>query len=152
MVETNRISQNILPDEAIVKKYYVKKRILARAKKRVRLLEIRTPPFESVCVRKGVRNLFLVFLLTCDRCRACADHCELRWWHAHHHSAGTGHLYQDHFKSFIIQRDEYLLTVCCYVERNAVRADLVERAVNWRRTSLWRHRGRPQKYLDRKGS
>ncbi|MCZ6622677.1 MAG: hypothetical protein O7B35_00355, partial [Deltaproteobacteria bacterium] len=121
-----------------MKKYYVKKRILARAKKRVRLLEIRTPPFESVCVRKGVRNLFLVFLLTCDRCRAFADHCELRWWHAHHHSAGTGHLYQDHFKSFIIQRDEYLLTVCCYVERNAVRADLVERAVNWRWTSLWR--------------
>jgi len=48
MVEANSISQNILLDEAIVKKYYVKKRTLARAKKRVRLLEIRTPTFESV--------------------------------------------------------------------------------------------------------
>jgi len=59
-------------------------------------------------------------------------------WHAHRHSAGSGHLYQGRFKSFIVQRDEYLLTVCCYVERNAVRADLVERAENWRWSSLWR--------------
>jgi putative transposase len=33
-------------------------------------------------------------------------------WHAHHHSAGTGPLYQGRFKSFPIQQDEHLLTVC----------------------------------------
>jgi putative transposase len=48
-------------------------------------------------------------------------------WHAHHRTAGTGHLYQGRYKSFPVQSDEHLLTVCCYVERNALRANLVER-------------------------
>jgi putative transposase len=59
-------------------------------------------------------------------------------WHAHHHSAGTGHLYQGRFKSFVVRADAYYLTVCRYVERNAVRANLVERAEDWRWGSLWR--------------
>jgi len=52
-------------------------------------------------------------------------------WHAHHHSAGTGPLYQGRFKSFPIQQDEHFLTVCRYVERNAVRANLVRSAQRW---------------------
>ena len=59
-------------------------------------------------------------------------------WHAHHHSAGTGHLYQGRFKSFVVQSDAYYLAVCRYVERNALRANLVERAEDWRWGSLWR--------------
>lgn len=59
-------------------------------------------------------------------------------WHAHHHSAGTGHLYQGRFKSFPVQDDEHFLTVCRYVERNALRAGLVARAEQWRWSSLWR--------------
>jgi len=43
-------------------------------------------------------------------------------WHAHHHTAGTGPLYQGRFKSFPIEEDEHYLTVCRYVERNALRA------------------------------
>jgi putative transposase len=43
-------------------------------------------------------------------------------WHAHRHTAGNGHLYQGRFKSFAIQADEHLLTVCRYVERNPLRA------------------------------
>jgi putative transposase len=58
-------------------------------------------------------------------------------WHAHHGSAGTGPLYQGRFKSFPIQRDEHLLAVCRYVERNALRAKRVERAELWRWGSLW---------------
>ena len=58
-------------------------------------------------------------------------------WHAHHHSAGTGHLYQGRFKSFPVQSDAHLYTVCRYVERNALRAGLVERAEQWRWGSLW---------------
>ena len=61
-------------------------------------------------------------------------------WHAHHHTAGTGPIYQGRFKSFPIQRDDHLLTVCRYVERNALRANLVERAEDWRWSSLWRRR------------
>ncbi len=51
-------------------------------------------------------------------------------WHAHHRTAGTGHLYQGRFKSFPVQADEHFLTVCRYVERNPVRADLVGRRRN----------------------
>ena len=49
-------------------------------------------------------------------------------WHAHHHTVGHGHLYQGRFKSFLVQQDAHLLAVCRYVERNALRAGLVERA------------------------
>ena len=58
-------------------------------------------------------------------------------WHAHHHSAGTGHLYQSRFKSFPIAQDGHFLRVCRYVERNPLRAGLVERAGAWRWGSLW---------------
>src|SRR5277367_3394373 len=57
-------------------------------------------------------------------------------WHAHHHTAGTGPLYQGRFKSFPIQQDEHFLTVCRYVERSARRANLVESARKWPRGSL----------------
>jgi putative transposase len=58
-------------------------------------------------------------------------------WHAHHHTTGTGPLYQGRFKSFPVQADEHLLTVCRYVERNPLRAGLVKRAEHWRWSSLW---------------
>ena len=59
-------------------------------------------------------------------------------WHAHRHSAGSGHVYQGRFKSFPIQDDGHFLTVCRYVERNALRAGLVERAEDWPWGSLYR--------------
>lgn len=59
-------------------------------------------------------------------------------WHAQHHSVGSGHVYQGRFKSFPVQADEHFLTVCRYVERNALRAKLVKRAENWEWSSLWR--------------
>ncbi|MBI4000619.1 MAG: transposase, partial [Nitrospira defluvii] len=70
----------------------------------------------------------------------------LRWitvthtqrWHAQHHTAGTGPVYQGRFKSFPVQTDAHFLTVARYVERNALRAKLVNRAEDWRWSSLWR--------------
>jgi putative transposase len=59
-------------------------------------------------------------------------------WHAHRASAGTGHLYQGRFKSFVVQDDVHFLTVCRYVEANALQASLVRRAEDWRWGSLWR--------------
>jgi putative transposase len=44
---------------------------------------------------------------------------------------GHGHLYQGRFKNFLIQTDRHLLTVIRYVEANALRAGLVERAEEW---------------------
>ena len=58
-------------------------------------------------------------------------------WHAAHRTAGTGPLYQGRFKSFPIQADDHLLTVLRYVERNPLRANLVQEAAAWRWGSLW---------------
>ena len=77
----------------------------------------------------------------------------LRWitvthtqrWHAHHHTAGTGPVYQGRFKSFPVQTDEHFLTVARYVERNALRAKLVPRAEDWQWSSLWRRGQRERK-------
>ena len=61
----------------------------------------------------------------------------VRRWHAHHHSAGTGPVYQGRFKSFPVQEDDHYFTVCRYVERNPLRANRVARAEHWRWSSLW---------------
>lgn len=59
-------------------------------------------------------------------------------WHAHYHNVGSGHLYQGRYKAFIIQKENYFLQAASYVERNAMRAGLVNRAQDWRWSSLWR--------------
>jgi len=65
-------------------------------------------------------------------------HTHTMRWHAHYHTEGTGHLYQGRFKTFPIEEDEYLLAVLRYVERNALQANLVEQAEDWKYCSLWR--------------
>ncbi|QEH31717.1 Transposase IS200 like protein [Aquisphaera giovannonii] len=52
----------------------------------------------------------------------------------HYHS--SGHVWQGRFKAFPIQEDEHLLRVIRYVERNALRAGLAERAEAWPWSSL----------------
>jgi putative transposase len=59
-------------------------------------------------------------------------------WHAHRRSTGLGHVYQGRFKSFPVEADEHFYTLARYVERNAARAGLVERAEKWRWGSLYR--------------
>ena len=59
----------------------------------------------------------------------------------------TGHIFQGRFKSFPIQNDRHLLTVMRYVERNPVRANLVDSALGWPWSSS-RWRGRPNDLLD----
>ena len=59
--------------------------------------------------------------------------------HAHRATAGTGHLYQGRFKSFVVQHDAHFLAVARYVEANALSGGLVRRAEDWRWGSLWRH-------------
>ncbi|MEO0477414.1 MAG: transposase [Planctomycetota bacterium] len=61
-------------------------------------------------------------------------------WHAHRGTTGSGHVYQGRFKSFPVADDPHFFTVCRYVERNALRANLVERAEDWRWGSLFRWR------------
>ncbi len=59
-------------------------------------------------------------------------------WHQEKNTKGTGHLYQGRYKSFIIEKDNHLLSVIRYIERNALRAKLVKKAENWKFCSLWR--------------
>ncbi len=51
---------------------------------------------------------------------------------------GYGHLYQGRFKSFPVESDDHFYSLVRYVERNALRAGLVERAEDWPWTSLYR--------------
>jgi hypothetical protein len=59
-------------------------------------------------------------------------------WNAHRQNEGNGHVYQGRFKSFLLDSDEHLWTVCRYGERNLMRAGLRDRAEQWRWSSLWR--------------
>jgi len=69
----------------------------------------------------------------------------VRRHHEHYHTRGGGHLYQGRFKSFPVQDDSHFLTLCRYVEANAVRAGLVREAEDWTWGGLWarRHGGKP---------
>jgi putative transposase len=65
----------------------------------------------------------------------------------HYHS--SGHVWQGRFKAFPIQKDEHLLTVLRYIERNPLRAGLVPTAEHWPWSSLHGlSRGRPLPVLD----
>ena len=55
----------------------------------------------------------------------------VRRWLTAHQQVGSGHLYQGRYKSFAVQDDDHLTTVDRYVQRNALRANLVARAEQW---------------------
>ena len=59
----------------------------------------------------------------------------------HRHYGTTGHVWQGRFQAFPVQDDDHLVTVLRYVERNALRAELVSRAEQWKWSSLprWQH-------------
>ena len=61
-----------------------------------------------------------------------------RNWQENRRRVGYGHLYQGRYKSFPIQGDNHFYQVVRYVERNPLRANLVDRADDWRWGSLWR--------------
>jgi len=75
-------------------------------------------------------------------------HTHAMRWHVAHKTVGCGHLYAGRFKSFPIQADEHFLTVCRYVERNALSAGVVDRAEAWRWSSLWVRRHGPAELKD----
>jgi len=57
-------------------------------------------------------------------------------WHVHRQSTGTGSVYQGRFKALPVQSDTHFLTLCRYVERNPLRARLVDEAQDWPWSSL----------------
>jgi len=58
-------------------------------------------------------------------------------WRRMHETVGRGAVYQGRFKAIAVQDDWHFWTMCRYVERNPVRAKLVDRAEEWRWGSAW---------------
>lgn len=54
----------------------------------------------------------------------------------HRLRGSSGRVWQGRFKAFPIQQDPHLLTVMRYVERNPVRANLVDSAIDWEWSSI----------------
>ena len=59
-----------------------------------------------------------------------------RRWQKHRHVVGEGHVYGGRYKSFPVADGPHFLTLARYIERNPLRANLVERAEQWRWSSL----------------
>jgi len=72
-------------------------------------------------------------------------HTHAMRWRVSRRTVGWGHLYQGRFKAFPIQTNRHFLTVCRYVQRNALTAGVVNRAEHWPWSSLWtRRQGSPE--------
>ncbi len=62
----------------------------------------------------------------------------------------VGHLYQDRFKSMIIQKDEYLFSCINYIELNPVRAGIIEQPDKYSWSSYYyRMSGKNSEIFDR---
>ena len=51
---------------------------------------------------------------------------------------GSGHLFQGRYKSFLVESNEYLMTLIKYVERNPIRAKLVQKCEDWQWGSAYK--------------
>ena len=58
----------------------------------------------------------------------------VRYYHKKNRT--SGHIWQGRYKSFIVEKESYYLTLIRYIEANALRAKLVRRAENWEYGSL----------------
>jgi REP-associated tyrosine transposase len=59
-------------------------------------------------------------------------------WKEYRGEVGEGHLYQGRYKCFAVENSHHFYDVARYVERNALRAGLVDVAQAWPWSSLWR--------------
>ena len=62
----------------------------------------------------------------------------------------VGHVFQGRFKAILVDRDDYLLAVCRYVDLNPVRASMVRAPGDWPWSSYRAHTGQaePPRWLD----
>lgn len=57
--------------------------------------------------------------------------------HAFLGTVGQGHIYQGPYRSNMVENSEHFFVLARYVERNALRAGLVQRVEDWRWSSFW---------------
>jgi putative transposase len=60
----------------------------------------------------------------------------VRRWVEHRRRVGYGSVYQGRYKSFVAEDDAHFTTVARYIERNPLRARIVQQAQDWRWSSL----------------
>jgi putative transposase len=83
-----------------------------------------------------------------SRCMHWVTTTHARRWQLSRGTDGQGAVYQGRFTAVPVCADEHFLWACRYVERNALRARLVERAEEWPWSSLWqRRRPNPPSWL-----
>lgn len=58
----------------------------------------------------------------------------VRNWQENRRRVGCGHLFRSRYKYFPVESDDHFYQVVRYMERNALRANLVARAEQWQ---LW---------------
>jgi len=63
----------------------------------------------------------------------CINLSYAQYFNFQYHS--TGHFWQDRFKSFVIEKDEYIFNCITYIEYNPVRAKIVSRPEDYRWSS-----------------
>jgi putative transposase len=112
--------------------------LIARAQSRLGL------PILAACLMPNHVHLVVRPMASADLARwmhwAFTTH--VRWYHEKYDT--TGRVWQGRFKAFIAQEDHHLLTLMRYVERNALRSNMVERAEDWEWGSLaWRRAANP---------
>lgn len=86
------------------------------------------------------------FGITCDRIADLSKY--MHWmegkhankWAGAHKARGRGYVYQGRFKAVPVQTSTSLIRVCRYIERNALRKNLVAAAEDWAWGSLYAHR------------
>ena len=66
----------------------------------------------------------------------------------HKKNRTSGHIWQGRYKSFIVQKDIYYLTLLKYIEANALRAKLVKQAQDWKYGSLYERTYNERKLLN----
>jgi putative transposase len=62
----------------------------------------------------------------------------VRRTHSRWETTGLGHIYQERYRTVVVKGEGQFLTLCRYVESNALTAGLVERAELWPYSSLSR--------------
>lgn len=54
----------------------------------------------------------------------------------HKKNKTSGHIWQGRYKSFIVEKENYYMTLIRYIEANALRAKLIKKAQDWKYGSL----------------
>jgi putative transposase len=109
----------------------------------LRLVQLTVSRFKVRVIAYCVMPNHWHFVVLCDRIEDISKWLHVTTtthairWNLAHGTRGTGAVYQSRFTAVPIQTETSLHRVCRYVERNALRKNLVARAEDWQYGSLY---------------